>query len=411
MSVQSIENKPVVLRVDLEPVGGIAGDMFAAAMFSGFPYLYSEFRDDLSSLGIDGLTVTLEDRLTSGLQAKYFNVKQQTSEKPPRTLVDVQEFFDRESIDRIVAQHAVGIFTELAHAESEVHGKTLETIHFHEVSDWDSVVDIVAAAGIIARLNCAVWRVGVLPLGSGTVNTAHGDIPVPAPATLSLLKNFNWQDDGIGGERVTPTGAAILAYLKATPVGNVCAAASLTAVGSGCGSRELDGRANILRIAAFSDSINSSDLPKDEVMRIAFEVDDMTAEEIAWAADELRAAEGVLDVACLNLHGKKSRLSTGFRIIVSTDHLMSVVDQSFAVTSTIGIRYNNVSRFVLNRAEDVMENTSVKLAERPGGLVSAKASSDDLASAGSLFERRARSQADCGNALLSYRRKDIEGNK
>lgn len=408
-----MNKSPAIARIDLEPLGGIAGDMFASAMFGGFPHLYKEFSSDLSALGIEGLSATLEDRLSNGLQAKYFSVKQQTTEKPPRTLGAVKEFLTGKPISEFVAQHAIGIFTELARAESEVHGKTIDTIHFHEVSDWDSVVDIVAAAGIIARLDCAVWRVGALPLGSGTVKTAHGEIPVPAPATLSLLKDFSWHDDGIGGERVTPTGAAILSYLKATPVGvaGSGAALKLTAVGSGCGSKTFDGHANILRMAAFSTTLHGSELLEDQVVRIAFEIDDMTAEEIAWAADELRAAEGVLDVSCLTMLGKKNRVSTGFRIMVATGQMNAVVDRSFAVTSTIGIRYSTVSRFVLNRAEEITENARVKLVDRPAAVVTAKASSDDLASAKTLVERRQLASAVCDSALHANGSKNTKENK
>ncbi len=401
-----------IVRIDLAPLGGIAGDMFAAAMFNGFPHLYDYFCDDLNLLGIEGLSATIEDRLSNGLQAKYFNVQQQTTLNPPRTLAAVKEFFYNKPLDESVANHAVGIFTKLAQAESEVHGKSIETIHFHEVSDWDSVIDILAAAGVIARLKCSVWRVGVLPLGAGTVNTAHGDIPVPAPATLALLKDFQWQDDGISGERVTPTGAAILCYLQATDAGAGTTAASLVTVGSGCGSRDLNGRANILRMTAFSTRavdtasrspllLEDNGLLEDKVTVVAFEVDDMTAEEIAWAADEIRAVDGVLDVSCQSMQGKKNRVSIGFRITTSPEHLHAVVDQSFLLTSTIGIRYSHLARFVLRRSEDTVESTNVKVVERPAGIISAKASSDDLASAVSLDERRRLAQVVCNKALQS----------
>lgn len=406
-----------ITRIDLEPLGGIAGDMFASALFYGFPHLYACFCDDLKLLNIDGLSATIEDRLSNGLHAKYFNVQQQTKIKPPRTLDAVKDFFKESSIDESVASHAIGIFTKLAQAESEVHGKTISTIHFHEVSDWDSMVDIVAAAGIIARLKCPVWRVGVLPLGGGTVNTAHGDIPIPAPATLALLKGFQWQDDGIGGERVTPTGAAILSYLNASPVGEMnTQAVSLATMGSGCGSRVLDGRANILRMTAFTaDELPTASLlpglSEDQVSRIAFEIDDMTAEEIAWAADELRAVEGVLDVTCLTLQAKKNRASTGFRIIALPDQLQAVVEQSFLLTSTIGVRHSTVARFVLHRTEESVSNGTVKIVERPAGVVSAKASSDDLAVAGSLVERRQLAQTSCENALHSLKSYNAEDDR
>ena len=161
----------------MTPLGGIAGDMFAAALFNAFPELYDSFLKDIEKLEVAGVTAVLEDRLCNGLQAAYFRVEQQTDIKPPRTLASVKEFLQGVPLDGLLTKHAVGIFTLLAGAEAEVHGKTIDTIHFHEVSDWDSMVDILAAAGIIARLDCSHWRVGALPLGSGTVNTAHGDIP------------------------------------------------------------------------------------------------------------------------------------------------------------------------------------------------------------------------------------------
>ncbi len=398
-----ILDKPALIsRIDLEPLGGIAGDMFAAALFSGFPHLYIEFRKDLSLLGIDGLSASLEDRLSNGLQAKYFNVQQQTTLKPPRTLVAVKEFFHGKPFDDSVADNAIGLFAELARAESAVHGKTVDTVHFHEVSDWDSMIDIIAAAGIIARLNCSVWRVSALPLGGGTVNTAHGDIPVPAPATLELLKNFLWRDDGVNGERVTPTGAAILSYLSASTTDATTPAARLTAVGTGCGSRELNGRANILRMAAFSYHSQAAKPVEDTVTRIAFDVDDMTAEEIAWAVDALRVTDGVLDVTCVAMQGKKNRAVTGVRVISSPDQLHAVAERAFLLTSTIGVRYSSVQRIILRRAEESVGAASVKLVERPAGLVSAKTSSDDVASAGSLVERRQIALECCERALQSH---------
>ncbi len=402
-----MKTQATLSRIDLEPVGGIAGDMFAAAMFSGFPHFYQDFSDDLKCLGIDGLTVELEDRLSNGLQAKYFSVIQNTTNNPPRTLSEVKTFFANSPLSETVSRHTVGIFTKLAAAEAEVHGKSIETIHFHEVSDWDSVVDILAAAGIIARVDCPLWRVGALPLGGGTVKTAHGEIPVPAPATTALLKDFQWHDDGIGGERVTPTGAAILAFLKATSRSGKADAASLVSTGSGCGSKAFEGHANILRMTAFSNGNASSSLRQDELMRIAFEVDDMTAEEIAWAVEKLRAASGVHDVSCIAMQGKKNRSSTGYRILVSNQSFDNVVQQAFVVTSTIGVRYSSVNRYTLKRSDHELtttagNSTQVKLAERPGETVSAKTASDDLQSAESLIARRQLAQMSADAALNKH---------
>jgi len=396
--------------MDLAPLGGIAGDMFAAAVFDAFPSLYDHFLNDIKNLEVAGLSAELEERLCNGLKAAYFNVHQQTDLSPPRTLAKVTNFLNSKNLDDNVIRHAIGIFSLLAGAEAEVHGKTIETIHFHEVSDWDSMIDIVAAAGIIARLKCKTWRVGALPLGSGTVKTAHGDIPVPAPATVALLKDFNWHDDGISGERVTPTGAAILAYLGAQPSDSGAKTARLLASGSGCGTREMQGCANILRAVAFAaveENINS-----DEVVRVAFEVDDMTAEEIAWATDNLREEKGVLDVSCLSMQAKKGRVSTGIRILVQPDTSDAIINQCFQLTSTIGIRHENIHRKILPRMEtqvnhpqaDAMgDGMRVKCVTRPG--FSAKTDSDGLASAATLQERRILA-AQLQNAALDKLKRD-----
>jgi len=389
------------------PLGGIAGDMFAAAMFSAYPQLYQHFCNDLDALGVDGLAATLEDRMSKGMQAKYFNVTQKTVEKPPRTLAAVTEFLQSKPLPKNVVDHAVGIFTLLAQAEAEVHGKTIDTIHFHEVSDWDSVADIVAAAGIIARMDCPRWRVGVLPLGGGTVNTAHGDISVPAPATLALLKGFQWHDDGESGERVTPTGAAIVAYLKPALIGTAGDPAGLYATGSGCGTRELESRANILRVTVFTDQLmkNTAGISRDEVVRISFEVDDMTAEELAWAADKLRELKGVLDVVCIGMQGKKGRAATGIRIITASSGTEDLIDKCFTMTSTIGVRYETVQRFILNRSEQNIDGASVKLVSRSDQMT-AKTSSDDLAASTSLSERRRRANAIRDKALKENGREE-----
>ena len=136
----------------------------------------------------------------------------------------------------------------LADAEARVHGTTIDAVHFHELADWDSLMDVVAAGSIAAQLDGAHWTASALPLGGGTVHTAHGRLPVPAPATSVLLTGYPWQDDGIAGERVTPTGAAILRHL--VPPAR-CAArrqgGRLICVGSGAGTRTLPGLPNIVR--------------------------------------------------------------------------------------------------------------------------------------------------------------------
>jgi uncharacterized protein (TIGR00299 family) protein len=375
-------------RIDCHALGGVAGDMFAAALFDAFPDLYHDFLSDLAQLGVGGIQAALVEQMSHGLAAKRFVVVQHTEMKPPRTLPAVITFFEQKALDPQVTMNAIEIYRLLAAAEAAVHGKPVDAVHFHEVSDWDSMVDIVAAAGIISRVNCPQWRVGALPLGGGTIVTAHGDIPIPAPATLELLKSFQWIDDGQPGERVTPTGAAILAWLKPDQLQSSAAVATLAATGVGCGTRALSDRANIFRVCAFEQSASAT-VQEDQIIRLAFEVDDMTGEETALAMDILRSSPGVLDVSTVAMQGKKCRPSTGVRLLVTTDKHDEVVDHCFLQTTTLGVRSEPVSRTILRRKSFSVDGYQVKSASRPQQSVTAKIESDALARTDTLQKRRA----------------------
>ncbi len=375
-------------RIDLNPLGGIAGDMFAAALFDAFPGQYTAFQNDLALLGVKGLAADLQDRQSKGMRAGHFSVTQDTQSKPPRTLRAVQEFLGNTPLAPEVIETACAIYKLLAGAEAAVHGKTLETIHFHEVSDWDSMVDILAAAGLIARLNCRQWRIGPLPLGGGTINTAHGSIMLPAPATTELLAGFEWIDDGVSGERVTPTGAAIVAFLKPVSLQSAAPAATQLCSGSGCGTRELADRANVLRATAYT-RVGGDNLQQDQVLQLAFEIDDMTGEELANALDRLRRNDGVLDVCSVAVMAKKSRMATGVRILAAAHAGPEIIKQCFIESSTLGVRYQRLDRFLVRRDIDNIDGLPVKLAHRPDNRLTAKAESDHLADT-ALPERRER---------------------
>lgn len=378
---------PAVTRIDLNPLGGVAGDMFAAALLDAFPEHKAGLLADLERSGLPaGVTAGIAAASSNGLSGARFVVTQETGERPPRSFTEVRAFVDAGDLGQTVRARAIAIFHHLAEAEAAVHGTTVDQVHFHEVSDWDSLVDILAAASLIDRLDGTRWRIGPLPLGRGTVQTAHGEIPVPAPAALHLLQGFEWLDDGGPGERVTPTGAAILRHLEPGPLGGP-ARGTLARIGVGCGTRETKGRPNILRAIAFSDV---KVVPgADVVERLAFEIDDMTGEEIAVALDHLRATPGVIDVTTSAMTGKKGRPAAGFRLMVDPAAAETAVEACFSETSTLGIRLSTVRRRVLERRTLESAETRAKAALRPGGMVTVKAESDDLAATTGLAARRA----------------------
>nr|WP_281493589.1 LarC family nickel insertion protein [Ancylobacter koreensis] len=294
------------------------------------------------------------------------------------------------------AAHAAAILALLARAEAAIHRVAIEDVHFHEIADWDSLLDVVAAGSLAAALDGAEWTVSPLPLGGGLVRTQHGMLPVPAPATAALLEGFDWRDDGVAGERVTPTGAAILRHLArpGRPAGG-----RLMASGTGAGTRSLRGMPNVLRALVFEEASPDDSYDRDTVAVIAFEVDDMTGEEIGTAAERLRAAPGVLDVSLGQLQGKKGRPATAFRLLARPDAADAVARACFEQTSTIGLRLTEERRLTLARAAGEIAGVDVKRVARPGGAT-AKAESDALTGA-TLAARRAakvRAEAPSGQA-------------
>jgi uncharacterized protein (DUF111 family) len=278
----------------------------------------------------------------------------------------------------------------LGEAEAAVHGAGLDDVHFHELADWDSLMDLVAAGAIAAALEGAQWSASAPPLGSGTIKTAHGILPVPAPATSLLLRGYPWRDDGVAGERITPTGAAILRhFVRPEACGTVRGGGRLLSVGLGAGTRELPGIPNVVRVLV---SERSSAIDADFVTVIEFDIDDMTGEEIATAAEHLRARPGVVDVTLGSRLGKKGRVAADFRLLVAPEALDGVVAACFTETSTLGLRVREERRRILPRQEMAASieggERRVKVAERPDGGRTAKAAHDEVANASGLDTRR-----------------------
>lgn len=288
------------------------------------------------------------------------------------------------------AAHATAILRHLAEAEAAIHHVPVDEVHFHEIGDWDSLMDVTAAGSIAAALDGARWSVSALPRGDGLVRTRHGLLPVPAPATAWLLEGFAWRDDGIGGERVTPTGAAILRHLVQMPQPRV--AGRLQATGTGAGTRELPGQPNILRVVLFADASVEQAPDEEDIVVICFEIDDMTAEEIGVAADRLRATRGVRDLVLVPAIGKKGRPVQTFRLLVEPAQREAVAAACFTETSTIGLRWQAAQRAILPRRASDAGSVRVKTVTRPAGQ-SRKAESDDLAGVVGLEARRAAKRA------------------
>jgi len=254
-----------------------------------------------------------------------------------------------------------------------------DAVAFHEVGNWDSIVDIVSAAFLLER--CGVESAGTapLPLGGGRVTTAHGLLPVPAPATARLLRGLPVVDDGIGGERVTPTGAAILRALEPAPGG---VSGTLVASGYGFGGRVLAGVPNCIQVLLLEPGPGMPALQSDRVLELAFEVDDQSPEDLAAGLDRLRAMDGVLSVTTLQAIGKAGRPTLQVRVLGRPERHRDLVEACFRETTTIGLRWRETARWVLARRSAAVSlegrDLEVKLVRRPDGE-SAKAEQRSLA--------------------------------
>lgn len=386
--------------IHLDAVGGVAGDMFVAALLDAFPDLTSRVLADVAAVLPDGCgTAQLEPGFSAGIRCLRFGLRAldaQLSQGHPghhhhhgARFADLRSRIIEANLSAGTAERAVAILTHLAQAEAHIHGVALEDVHFHEVGDWDSLMDVVAAGSIAAALAPTIWTVSDLPHGSGLVRTQHGLLPVPAPATVQILTGFSWRDDKIAGERVTPTGAAIvrtlcdLAYVRH-------GSCRLTGSGTGAGTRTLPGMPNILRAMVFEPVPIGR---HESVDIVAFDVDDMTGEEIAIAAEHIRAAPGVVDVTLQTLIGKKGRPVCGFQIMSTPGCRDALTELIFGETSTLGLRWRTEARVTLARAGGHSAGLRIKTAMRPGGTGTAKVESDDLASIKGLSARRTAARA------------------
>jgi len=379
------------MHIHLDLVGGISGDMFVAALLDTFPDLREELLVNLKSLENLRQVKTEINPYNDGiLTGTQFIVKDENKAHPHRSYKSIKTDLENSSLSDRITRRAVGIFSELAQAEGKVHGKNPADVQFHEVGAWDSIADIVSAAFLIEELNVSSWSVSPIPLGSGRVRTAHGFLPVPAPATSILLENYPVFDDGIKGERVTPTGAVILKYLNpatkkpAIPM-------VLVKSGYGFGTGKFENISNVLRVMVLDDVPADEEAPNEMTAEINFEIDDQTAEDLAVGIDHLRNFGGVLDVIQAPVFGKKGRLATHIQVLASLDKIEQVINECFNETTTIGVRWHKVYRKVLSRrmqsfrTED--QNVFVKSVSRPGNIITAKTDIEGVSSVKTWFAR------------------------
>ena len=368
--------------------------MFVAAMLAARPELKTRVMADVEAVLPREAAATLSEGSSGGLAGhRLALVPPRDDGRPPVACPTTYAAFHERISGAVLAPGtataALGILERLGRAEAAIHQVPLSRVHFHEIADWDTLMDVVAAGSIAAALD-ATWSVAPLPLGGGFVRTAHGLLPVPAPATAAILDGYSWRDDGVSGERVTPTGAAILAHVTGGAGSGTHRGGRLAGVGNGLGTRTLEGVPNVLRAMVFEVAATAA----ERTEMLTFEVDDMTGEEIATATDRLRAVAGVRDLVLIPALGKKGRPVTRIELQADPAEADHIAEAVFAETTTLGVRRAEMRRDILPRTKGVEMGLAVKHAVRPGGVITTKVEQDALTEATLDARRRAAREAE-----------------
>ncbi len=264
----------------------------------------------------------------------------------PRGLKEIRKVIGEAEISESAKKTAVAIFESLGAAEAKIHNVPVDEVHFHEVGAVDAMVDIVGAAVGAEALGVDEWICSPLNVGGGTVNCAHGTFPVPAPATVELLKGAPVYSSGIEAELVTPTGAAIVRTL----VSRFAAfpAMKIEKAGYGAGSRDFKGHANVVRLTVGEAAAGKSHAPEETITVLEATLDDLNPQVFGYVM-ERALAEGALDVFGTPVQMKKNRPGMILTILSRPEDAQRLAKLIFAETTTLGIRIRPEQRQVLLR--------------------------------------------------------------
>jgi len=327
---------------------GISGDMTLGALIDlGVPVEWLQER--LKKIPLKAFDITVEHILRNGLKAQnvYVNAK---DDGKSRDYKKIKLLIEASPLSEGVKNKSLTIFKKIAYAEAKIHGSSVEKVHFHEVGGIDAIVDIVGTALCLEYLGIKRVIASKIPLGRGFVSCSHGTLPIPAPATIEILKSVPVYGTKIEQEIVTPTGAAIIVSIadsfEAMPQMTV------EKIGYGAGKNDLGGRPNLLRVitgtASDSRIENHTGYQRDKIVVVETCIDDMNPEIFGFLMDRLFSA-GVLDVLWIPVFMKKNRPGTMIQVLCVDEIKDMVIDRILSETTSLGIRYYSVKRRFLER--------------------------------------------------------------
>jgi pyridinium-3,5-bisthiocarboxylic acid mononucleotide nickel chelatase len=338
----------------LDCFSGISGDMFLGALIDA-GLSFDELKKALATLPIGHYSLDVKKELKNNIAGTRFSVHQEHHEHAHRGLREIREIIERGGLSAGCKERSLRIFETIAIEEGKIHGRSPDEIHFHEIGAVDSIIDIVGAAFGVEYMGIGAMASSRVPLGSGFVNSGHGRIPLPAPATVALLKGVPVYDAGLECELVTPTGAALIkefvvAFGEMPPM-------TIENVGYGAGARDLADRPNLLRIL-----IGREDVQKtiESVIVMDANLDDTNPEWLGFMMERLFDA-GALDVVFSQIQMKKNRPGVQLQVIGRPQDKDKLLDIIFAESTTLGIRFSYSQRQVLERTQAQIDSPWGKL--------------------------------------------------
>lgn len=370
---------------------GAAGDMLMGALYELCPEK-ARFLADMNSL-LPGVRLEAEAVRRQGIAGTHMRVVVHGQEEghdrhhehhhhEHHSLADIEAMIDGFSLPQAVRESARSTYGLIAQAESEAHGVDVGEVHFHEVGALDAVVDVTGVCYLLHLLSPEAVCASTVTVGSGTIHTAHGLLPVPAPATARLLAGVPVTAGDIEAEMCTPTGAALLRTFARSfgpmPDGTVLGC------GYGCGTKDFH-RANCLR-AFLLDTAEASEGPNDRIVELKANIDDMTGEDMGFAMERLLEA-GAVDVSYAPVYMKKDRPGVVLTCLCRPGDADRLAREMLRHTSTFGVRRTDCPRYAMSVSSEEVETVCGPVPQKTGtgyGLVKSKPEYEAMAEAARL---------------------------
>ena len=336
---------------------GISGDMVLGA-FADLGVEMKFLEEMLYKIPLTGFDITVKSVCRSGITAKNIYVNLTEKNNVSRTYSDIKLLIQKSGLSPFVKEKSLGIFKKIATAEAKIHDSSLEKVHFHEIGGIDSIVDITGTAICMEFLGIRKVISSKIPLGTGFVNCQHGTLPLPAPATISILKGVPVYGTEISNELTTPTGAAIISFFADSfgPIPDML----INKTGYGAGKREHKTYPNLLRIITGTATDDQQKYETDKITVIETAIDDMNPEFYGFLMDRL-FENGAIDVALIPVYMKKNRPGTILQVLCPEELQTVVTDSILSETTSTGVRYYNVQRKKLPRRSVIVDTEFGKL--------------------------------------------------